>query len=157
MRGLYCALALLFFVQLMQADEQVRRVQEELRKRNLYFGDIDGRKTPEFVGALRHYHERKGFAPSGNLDVSTLHSLELGPAPPASPDAPSWPDVPVLKSDTGHEQRAPNLASSASPATPLPPIMEPPADGAPANAPERFAPEEVRRYIENYLRDCETN
>src|SRR5687768_5814925 len=38
-------------------DEQVRRVQEELRKRNLYFADIDGKKSKEVTAAIRRYQE----------------------------------------------------------------------------------------------------
>ena len=133
----------------LHADEQTRRVQEELRKRNLYFGDVDGRKTPEFAGALQHYQERKGFQPSGDLDSATLRSLGLSPSP--SPE-PAWPDVTVLRSDT-HREEAKQMASTAGPsAASPPPVMEAtePADG-------RFAPAEVRDFIEGYLRDAETN
>lgn len=83
------------------ADEQVRRVQEELRKRNLYFGDINGKQTPEVVGAIRRYQERKGFEPNGNIDGPLLQSLNVGePAVQSVAAQEEWPEVPVLKSDT---------------------------------------------------------
>ena len=84
-----------------QADEQVRSVQEELRRRNVYFGDVDGRATPETQEALKRYQARKGFSTSGRQDPETLRSLGLQPktAGEAPPKELSWPDETVLKSD----------------------------------------------------------
>ena len=36
-----------------QADETTRQIQEELRKRNLYFGNIDGQSSPVLIDALK--------------------------------------------------------------------------------------------------------
>jgi hypothetical protein len=36
-----------------RADEETRQVQEELRKRHLFFRDIDGRPSPEYAMALK--------------------------------------------------------------------------------------------------------
>lgn len=146
------------------ADEQTRRVQEELRKRNLYFGDVDGRKTPELAGALHHYQERKGFTPTGDLDAETLHSLGLAPAPTpgrqaiaqasASPEQ-ALPDVTVLRSDT-QRSGSPHLAAAATVAgSPPPPILE--ATESPSAPDGRFPAAAVREFIESYLRDAETN
>jgi peptidoglycan hydrolase-like protein with peptidoglycan-binding domain len=83
------------------SDEPVRSVQEELRRRNIYFGDVDGRRTPEFEEAVKRYQKRKGLPSSGSDDRETLRSLKLlarepGEAPPRELE---WPDEPVLKSD----------------------------------------------------------
>jgi hypothetical protein len=85
----------------LQADEQVRAVQEELRRRNLYFGDVDGRRTPELEQATKRYQARKGFATNGVEDRDTLRSLGLLPrtADEAPPKELKWPEEPVLKSD----------------------------------------------------------
>src|SRR3954465_9559218 len=81
------------------ADEQTRQVQEELRKRHLFFRDIDGRPSQEYALALKRYQQRQGFAQSGIADDVTLYSLGIGePASPAEGKA-DLPDVPVLKSD----------------------------------------------------------
>ena len=95
-----------------RADDIVRRTQEELRKRNLYFGDIDGVPNRGTIGALRRYQERKRLAVTGEIDPDTLRSLGI-PAPnsnaasaPLEPDP--WPEVPVLKSDLA--RRPPPLA-----------------------------------------------
>ncbi len=81
------------------ADEETRQVQEELRKRHLFFRDIDGRESPDYAMALKRYQQRKGFAQTGRADEVTLYSLGIGePSSPAE-GVSDLPDVPVLKSD----------------------------------------------------------
>jgi hypothetical protein len=83
-----------------QADDQIRATQEELRRRNLYFGDIDGRPTHETSEALKAYQRRKGFSASGHVDPVTLRSLGLLPRQPGEAPPKELPDEPVLKSDS---------------------------------------------------------
>ena len=125
-----------------RADEITRRVQEELRKRNLYFGDVDGRGSTQLAAALHRYQERKGFTSTGEADPDTLYSLNVlrpgelpparpGPAPDtraqnSPPDAaitPSipgplrtfvWPDVTVLRSDAARPAPPPADAEAAA-------------------------------------------
>jgi hypothetical protein len=59
------------------ADEQVRRVQEELRKRHLFYADASGEKSTALKLALKRYQERKGFSPTGVIDSVTLASLGI--------------------------------------------------------------------------------
>jgi peptidoglycan hydrolase-like protein with peptidoglycan-binding domain len=81
------------------ADEETRQIQEELRKRHLFFRDIDGRPSAEYALALKRYQQRMGFAQTGYADEMTLYSLGIGePASPAE-GATNLPDMPVLKSD----------------------------------------------------------
>lgn len=84
-----------------QADEQVRSVQEELRRRNIYFGDVDGRHSKESEEALKRYQKRKGLPASGREDNETLHSLGLLARSPSDPPPKEleWPEETVLKSD----------------------------------------------------------
>jgi peptidoglycan hydrolase-like protein with peptidoglycan-binding domain len=65
------------------ADEQVRRVQEELRKRHLFYADANGEKGPALTLAIRRYQEKKGFSPTGAIDSVTLASLGLSTATPS--------------------------------------------------------------------------
>ena len=51
-------LLLLPLLGLARADETVRQVQEELRKRNLYFGNIDGQNSAVLTDALKRYQTR---------------------------------------------------------------------------------------------------
>ena len=85
--------------QCLRADEPTRRAQEELRKRNLYFGDINGQTNVELAEALKHYQARKGFNPSGQLDDETASSLKIQIAASSKNIPEPLPDVPVLKSD----------------------------------------------------------
>src|ERR1700730_7067497 len=83
-------------------DEEVRSTQEELRRRNIYFGDIDGRRSAEFQEALKHYQRRKGLVATGQDDHDTLRSLGVisrGANEPL-PKELVLPDEPVLKSDS---------------------------------------------------------
>ncbi len=152
------------------ADETTRQVQEELRKRNLYFGDVDGRRTEQVAAALRRYQQRKGFTATGEADETTLRSLTLlppaprvaaGAATPAAEPASSatppvlmaatfpWPDVPVLRSDVARRNPAPPEAVSAD-ADPQPtPTIAPPPAAASLHWPST---DEVRGFVASYLR-----
>jgi peptidoglycan hydrolase-like protein with peptidoglycan-binding domain len=94
-------LVLLFFTGVVRAQDDLRSVQEELRRRSLYFGDVNGRDSAELQEAMKRYQKRKGFAATGKPDRETLKSLGLMPRSPNEP-APqelAWPAEPVLPSD----------------------------------------------------------
>ena len=152
-----------------RADELTRQVQEELRKRNLYFGDVDGRRTEQIAVALRRYQQRKGFAATGEPDETTLRSLTLlPPAPrlPATATATSspaghlqasialspWPDATVLRSDEARRNPTPPDTEPADP-TPTPPIAPPPASAS-MHWP---SPDTVRGFLASYLRAGQSN
>ena len=140
---------------ILQGDETVRQVQEELRKRNLYFGNVDGQDSAELSGALKRYQTRKGFTVTGGIDAETATSLHIQTTVAASRPL---PDLPVLRSDAARElpgaerialEKAAedNLDSSPTP----PPPAESPAPG------QDLTPERVTKFVENYLRDAETD
>jgi hypothetical protein len=155
MRTLTCLLVLSISVPLaVRADETVRQVQEELRKRNLYFGNVDGQTNAELTGALKRYQKRKGFAMTGSVDQETATSLHVqAPATVAA----VLPDVPVLKSDIASalpesQRLALERESEAKPDfTPSPP---PPAESPGPG--QDLSPERVNRFVQDYLRDAET-
>jgi peptidoglycan hydrolase-like protein with peptidoglycan-binding domain len=66
-----------FAISCLGADEQVRQIQEELRKRHLFYGNIDGELSPALNAAISHYQKKKGFAVTGTLDPETRASLGL--------------------------------------------------------------------------------
>ena len=132
-------------------------MQEELRKRNLYFGDIDGVLTPELGNALKRYQSRKGFAVTGTIDGETATSLRVQ-ARPVTKEAPTpLPDVPVLRSDPAREvPQEQRIAleekdddSSDATLAPAPPAESPPT------APEAET-ERIKTLVTQYLRDSET-
>jgi peptidoglycan hydrolase-like protein with peptidoglycan-binding domain len=100
-RPILCSLLVLSLTG-VHADDQVRSTQEELRRRNIYFGDVDGRPSPELESAVKHYQQRKGLPVTGADDHDTLLSLGIvkrgANEPP--PKELELPDEPVLKSDT---------------------------------------------------------
>ena len=94
-------LVLLFSAGAVRAQDDLRSVQEELRRRSLYFGDVNGRDSAELQEATKRYQKRKGFAATGKPDRETLKSLGLVPRSPNEP-APqelAWPTEAVLPSD----------------------------------------------------------
>jgi hypothetical protein len=141
----------------VQADETIRQVQEELRKRNLYFGDIDGRNSPELSGALKRYQSRKGFEVTGAVDDETAASLQVKASLASTRKRESWPDVPILKSDSARAIPEPQriaLEKAAEENLDASPSPVPPAESP---APEQnLTPERVTKFVENYLRDAET-
>jgi peptidoglycan hydrolase-like protein with peptidoglycan-binding domain len=123
-----------------RADEETRQVQEELRKRHLFFRDIDGRPSPEYAMALKRYQQRQGFAQTGAADDVTLYSLGIGEAAPPAEGVRDLPDVPVLKSDAGlHEPR---------PSTPPVPTKA-------QNAGD-VAKAEIQNFLRRYFDACQT-
>lgn len=141
------------------ADEQVRQAQEELRRRNLYFGDVDGRHTPEFAGAMKRYQERKGFPATGTIDGETANSLNIRTVGGAGASRPRLPDIPVLKSDVARElPEAERIALETRAAETLEAAQTPPQPPAefPA-AGHDLSPERVTQLVEQYLRDAETD
>ena len=172
---------LLLSSSLVRADELTRRTQEELRKRNLYFGNVDGQMNSELARAIKKYQARKGFAETGEIDEETSRALNIPYNGAAKSSSTQWPDIPVLKSDVARripeperhaleqkaEQNLENPSASAdsassnlarppldrsAAATPEPP---PPADG-PSPTPA-IKSEEITRFVQDYLRDAETD
>jgi peptidoglycan hydrolase-like protein with peptidoglycan-binding domain len=147
---------LILFPGLVRADETVRQVQEELRKRNLYFGNIDGQTSPVLTDALKRYQTRKGFTVSGKVDRDTATSLHIQAATGAA--TATLPDVPVLKSDTARalpESQRLALQKEAEENPDLTPTPSPPAE-SPAPG-QDLTPERVNKFVQDYLRDGETD
>jgi len=134
---LLCALAL---VAPALADEETRRLQEELRKRHLYFRDIDGRPSRETALAIKRYQQRMGFSQSGVADEVTLYSLGIGEPPSPAEAAPNLPDIPVLKSDASVPERDP-------PAPPVPTKAQNAGDVTKA---------EIHNFLRRYFDACQS-
>ncbi len=154
-----------------RANETTRQVQEELRKRNLFFGDIDGCTTPQLAAALRRYQTRKGFDATGQPDETTLRSLNLLPALPltaglqqAGATALIWPDITVLRSDVARRNPPPpesddHDGSPTPAALSSPPLAATSPPAPPPAATPRRPPtaDEVRAFLTRYLQAGQTN
>jgi len=156
MRPIVClCLVLIGTAALVRADERIRQAQEELRKRNLYFGNVDGQESPELSGALKRYQTRKGFAVTGSVDNETATSLHILTT---AISAGNLPDLPVLRSDAARELPAPEriaLERAADENADFAPSPFPPAE-APGPG-QDLTPESVTRLVTDYLRDAETD
>jgi hypothetical protein len=139
----------------LRADEKIRQAQEELRKRNLYFGNVDGQQSSELAGALKRYQTRKGFAVTGSVDDETATSLHIQTSVSSTP---SLPDVPVLRSDSAsalpEEQRL-ALEKQGEQNLDLSPTPAPPAESPPPS--QNLTRERVSKFVEDYLRDAQTD
>lgn len=151
-------LLLLFTGSLAFGDERVRQVQEELRRRNLYFGDVDGQASPDLANALKRYQTRKGFAVTGTIEEETARSLNVQWQESSAARQAILPDVPVLKSDLARElpqlQRV-ALEKQAEENPEAVPTPAPPAESPPPS--QEFRPERIEQMVEKYLRDGETS
>jgi hypothetical protein len=136
------ACAVFFSAAFTRADEPTRQVQEELRRRNLYHGDIDGRQSSALSAALKIYQERKGFPVTGNVTDDTLRSMGISDTD-AERDGEALPNVPVLRSDRAVAPEADRDAASLI-------AMPPPVKGPPATT------EEMTTLLRNYLNACQT-
>lgn len=124
---------------LVRADEVTRQVQEELRRRHLYFNEIDGRNNPDVTSALRQYQQRQGFAQTGTADDTTLRSLGILNEPSAPGESDTLPDVPVLRSDQALPPNRP-----AAPAAPL------------AESKHPITQAEAASFVRRYFDACES-
>jgi peptidoglycan hydrolase-like protein with peptidoglycan-binding domain len=138
---LLIACAVLLSAGAVGADEPTRQVQEELRRRNLYHGDIDGRQSPSLSAALKIYQERKGFPATGEIDGDTLRSMGITADNDAEGEA--LPNVPVLRSDRAVAPEGERDAASLI-------AMPPPVKGPPATR------EEITAFLRKYLDACQT-
>ena len=175
---------LCFGATLLSETEYIREVQEELRKRNLFFGDIDGYITPQLTSALKRYQARKGFEVTGQIDAATSASLQVQavPGPPsgtAAGEAAGAAGTAVTASEIG-TATAPNTIRAADSVSAtqavstneaaaelvarargeaawadLPIVPEPPAEAP--TPPGLINADRVNRFVETYLADGESD
>lgn len=103
----------LIFAANVQADEQLRAVQQALKDQGFYYGEVDGEEGIETSAAVRRFQIRNGLEVTGKLNPETLAAMKVGnataPAPPpataqdesrseATP-APRTPPADVVESD----------------------------------------------------------
>jgi hypothetical protein len=149
--AIYCA-----SVGSVQGDELTRRLQEELRRRHQFFGDIDGKPSDELSKALQSYQKRKSLVESGVLDLTTAQSIGL-PLEGGRPAqlATSLPDTPVLKSDEAREITEKDqefLRNLEEISESVPPVPEPESV---AHGPVAIDTAAVEQFIRDYLMAAE--
>ena len=83
---LFALLALSAFGSLC-ADSQIAAVQESLRERGFYYGEINGEESNETAAAITRFQVRSGIEVTGELNEETLRSLGLEASQPLEPNA----------------------------------------------------------------------
>ena len=69
------------------ADDQIAAVQEKLKSRGFYYGEVDGENSNETAAAITRFQVRNGFQVTGELNEETLRSLGLTLSQPLQQDA----------------------------------------------------------------------
>ena len=179
---------LLFFGATALSDaEFIREVQDELRKRNLFFGDIDGQISPQLTSALKRYQARKGFEVTGAIDGATAASLQIhstaapglaegdtlaAPRPADTPDvAAGAPEVAAANlprtaraaesvsatEAASTREAAAELVAQAKGEAAWADLPVVPEPPAEAPTPDIITADRVNRFVETYLADGETD
>jgi Putative peptidoglycan binding domain len=71
----------------LRAASQIAAVQEMLKARGFYYGEINGEKNNETAAAITRFQVRSGIEVTGELNEETLRSLGFEPSQPVEPDA----------------------------------------------------------------------
>lgn len=125
MKRLFLLVMMVSLAALARADERTQVLQQALKDKGFYYGDVDGQNGPETVAAIRRYQIRQGLDVTGKLDAQTLASLNLGSnndntAAPSDDSAAApqetQPPKSVVESDHDFLRRQPQAATPA-PAT----------------------------------------
>jgi peptidoglycan hydrolase-like protein with peptidoglycan-binding domain len=93
MKAIFVLSCFLVWAAAAWADDLTRAVQQRLKDRGFYYGDVDGQGGSETSAAIRRYQIRYGLKVNGELNQETLKSLGLSannlpPAPSTTPNIP---------------------------------------------------------------------
>jgi Putative peptidoglycan binding domain len=85
----FCLISLLAFFAIgsLRADSQIAAVQEMLKTRGLYRGEINGEENNETAAAITRFQVRSGIEVTGELNEETLRSLGIEAPQPLEPNA----------------------------------------------------------------------
>jgi peptidoglycan hydrolase-like protein with peptidoglycan-binding domain len=72
------------------ADDQIAAVQEKLKSRGFYYGEVDGENSNETAAAITRFQVRNGFQVTGELNEETLRSLGLTLSQPLEQNAANY-------------------------------------------------------------------
>ncbi len=116
MRALVVLLVLFFVADALLADELTRAVQEQLTAQGAYTGPLDGRRSEEFIKALKAYQQGHDLSATGVIDKATAKALddESGLALPQAATAPARPAASVSPSSPPSTPR-PSVAPTGTP------------------------------------------
>lgn len=101
--------------------QQLRAVQEVLKERGMYEGEVDGIMGPKTQAALREFQKKEGLQETGRLDQQTMARLGVdktgatgGTSPAASPSSGAPKDKPGAGAPQQKDQPATPGTSGSS-------------------------------------------
>jgi hypothetical protein len=93
----FALLSMLFLCSIrdFHADDQIAAVQEKLKSRGFYYGEVDGENSNETAAAITRFQARSGFQVTGELNEETLRALglELSQPVPSTREDDSAPKI----------------------------------------------------------------
>jgi peptidoglycan hydrolase-like protein with peptidoglycan-binding domain len=145
----------------VRADQTTSAVQEALKERGFYYGDVNGKKTSDTTAAIRRYQIRNGLQITGEIDAETLRSLGVGsggprsnakPQPTATPEEEDEGEAPAQSAEISPQQPSANYPPPRSPGDVYGPVTgqgqsRPVVSGAFAGTPYEIAPPDLQRHV----------
>ena len=118
-------------------EDRLRDVQTELKTQGFFYGEADGKDTPETSAAIRRYQIRNGLQVTGKLNDETLAALGLAAKPAAKQPPAQVNPPPSTEQSPSKIQRGPGPDAEVPRARPqIPPedpsIIPPPRPLPPA-------------------------
>src|SRR5690242_1843448 len=77
----------LSLVQPARSDELIRSVQQQLKDKGFYYGQVTGVPGEETSAAIRRYQIRFGLKVNGEMDQETLDSIGVTGHTPSTPSS----------------------------------------------------------------------
>ena len=87
------------------ADPPTERLQNLLKAQGFFYGDSDGKSSPEMVAALRRYQIRNGLEVTGTVNDQTRAALGLVDDQGSTKPKPSPEPLPPITSETPQASR----------------------------------------------------
>ena len=131
-------------------DQPTASAQQILKDQGFYYGDVDGRNSPETTAAIRRYQIRYGLKINGELNTETRRSLGVSAEQPsrsvAKKEVPTPLDDQPISPDTTARERI------ISPPHPLPnrgypPGVQPQTNGVLDGTPYEGASRDIQQQI----------
>jgi hypothetical protein len=101
----------------LRADPQIAAVQETLKARGLYLGEINGKQNNQTAAAITRFQVRSGIEVTGELNDETLRALGIEPSQSAEPSRadPSQPRIEAWRALLEQDREFLRQTTSAQP------------------------------------------
>src|SRR4029450_13608626 len=115
MKRLLCLVVTLCAVNVVQADQTIRSLQQTLKNQGFYYGTVTGDKSAETTAAIRRYQIRNGLQVTGEINEETLRSVNSSSNSVASASQPASKPATIQPNSVRPDASAYLSQSSPSP------------------------------------------